>query len=203
MWQYRALAPSFPNLEPVYCSISGPNCCFLTCIQIFHEAGQVVSYSHLFKNFPQFIVIHTVKDFGIVNIAEVDVSLELSCLHGLLQSIGSQRVCYNWVTEHGCTCTRIHACMCTYTLSCALSYTKTSRVAQMVKRLTTMWETRVQSLGWEDLLEKEMATHSSFLAWKIPWTEEPGRLQSMGSQRDTTEWLHFHFSCTLETNTIL
>ena len=56
-------------------------------------------------------------------------------------------------------------------------------VAQMVKYLSTMWETRVRSLGWEDLLEKEMAVHSSTIAWKIPWTEEPGRLQSMGSQR--------------------
>ena len=56
-------------------------------------------------------------------------------------------------------------------------------VAQMVKRLPTMQETRVQSLGWEDHLEKEMETHSSILAWKIPWMEEPGRLQSMGSQR--------------------
>ena len=53
----------------------------------------------------------------------------------------------------------------------------------MVKRLSTMQETWVQSLGWEDLPEKEMATHSSILAWKIPWTEEPGRLQSMGLQR--------------------
>ena len=59
----------------------------------------------------------------------------------------------------------------------------TSLVAQMVKRLPTMLETQVQSLGWEDLLEKEMATHSSILAWKIPWTEEPGRLQSTGLQR--------------------
>ena len=58
-----------------------------------------------------------------------------------------------------------------------------SPVAQMVKHLPTMRKTRVQSLGWEDLLEKEMAAHSSILAWKIPWTEEPGRLQSMGSQR--------------------
>ena len=55
-----------------------------------------------------------------------------------------------------------------------------SLVAQMVKRLPTMPETRVQSLGEEDPLEKAMATHSSTLAWKIPWTEEPGRLQSMG-----------------------
>ena len=56
-------------------------------------------------------------------------------------------------------------------------------MAQMVKHLPAMWETQVQSLGQEDPLEKEMATHSSTLAWKIPWTEEPGRLQSMGSQR--------------------
>ena len=53
----------------------------------------------------------------------------------------------------------------------------------MVKHVPTMWETQVQFLGWEDLLEKEMATHSSILAWKIPWMEEPGRLQSMGLQR--------------------
>ena len=58
-----------------------------------------------------------------------------------------------------------------------------SLVAQTVKRLPIMWETWVQSLGREDLLEKEMATHSSILAWKIPWMEEHGRLQSMGSQR--------------------
>ena len=59
----------------------------------------------------------------------------------------------------------------------------TCLVAQMVKCLPTMWEIWVQSLGQEDLLEKEMATHSSILAWKIPWMEEPGRLQSMGAQR--------------------
>ena len=64
----------------------------------------------------------------------------------------------------------------------------TSLVAQTVKCLPTMWETRVQSLGWEDLLEKEMATQSSTLAWKIPWTEEPGRLQFMGSQRVRRDW---------------
>ena len=56
-------------------------------------------------------------------------------------------------------------------------------MAQMVKYLPTMRETRVQSLGWKDPLEKEKATHSSILAWKIRWTEQPGRLQSMGPQR--------------------
>ena len=59
--------------------MSSSNCCFLTSIQISQEAGQVVWYSHLFQNFPQFIVIHTVKGFGIVGKAEIDVFLELSC----------------------------------------------------------------------------------------------------------------------------
>ena len=56
-------------------------------------------------------------------------------------------------------------------------------MAQIVKNLPAMQETQVRSLGWEDALEKGMATHSSILAWKIPWTEEPGRLQFMESQR--------------------
>ena len=69
----------FSNLEPVSCSMSRSNCCFLTCIQTSQEAIQVVCYGHLFQKFPQFIVIHTVKGFGIVNKAEIDVFLELSC----------------------------------------------------------------------------------------------------------------------------
>ena len=72
---------SLPYLESVCCSLSSSNCCFfLTRIQVSQEAGQVVWYSHLFQNFPQFIVIHKVKGFGIVNKAEIDVFLELSCL---------------------------------------------------------------------------------------------------------------------------
>ena len=70
---------SFPYLEPVCCFMSGSNCCFLTCLQVSQEAGQVVWYSHLLKNFPQFLVIHTVKGFDIFNKAEIDVFLELSC----------------------------------------------------------------------------------------------------------------------------
>ena len=69
----------FSYLEPVCCSMSSSSCCFLTCIQISQEAGLVVWYSHLFQSFPQFIVIHTVKGFSIVNKAEIDVFLELSC----------------------------------------------------------------------------------------------------------------------------
>ena len=69
-----------------------------------------------------------------------------------------------------------------------------SLVVQRLKRLPAMWETWVRSLGQEDPLEKEMATHSSILAWRIPWTEELGGLQSTGrKESDTTERLHFHF----------
>ena len=78
-------------------------------------------------------------------------------------------------------------------LSSASMETSFSLVAQMVKSLPVMRETQVQSLGQEDPLEKEMATHSNILAWKIPWTEEPGQLQSMGHKESyTTERLHFH-----------
>ena len=70
---------SFSYLETVCCSLSSSNYCFLTCIQVSQEAGKVVWYSHLFQNFPQFIVIHIVKGFGIINKAEIDVFLEISC----------------------------------------------------------------------------------------------------------------------------
>ena len=77
--KYTALMSSFPNLEPVFCSMFDSNCCFLTSIQILEVADKLVWYSHLFQNFSQFIVIHTVKGFGIVNKAEIDVFLELPC----------------------------------------------------------------------------------------------------------------------------
>ena len=69
--------------------MSSSNCCFLSCIQISQEAGLVVWYSHLFQNFPQFIVIHTVKGFGIVNKAEIDVFLKLSCFSNDLADVGN------------------------------------------------------------------------------------------------------------------
>ena len=69
--------------------MSNSNYCFLICIQISQEAGQVVWYSHLFQNFPQFIVIHTVKGFGVINKAEVDLFLELSCFFYDLTDVGN------------------------------------------------------------------------------------------------------------------
>ena len=83
---------SFSYLEPVCCSMSSSNCCFLICIQVSQEAGQVVWYSHLFQNFPQFIVIHTIKGFGTVNKAEIYVFLELSCFFHDPVDVG------NWIS---------------------------------------------------------------------------------------------------------
>ena len=78
---------SFPNLEPDSCSMSGSNCCFLTCIQVSQEAGQVVWYSHLLKNIPQFIVIYTVNGFGLINNGEN--FLELSCFFDDPKDVGN------------------------------------------------------------------------------------------------------------------
>ena len=79
---------SFSYWEPVCCSMSSSNCCFLTSIQVSQEAGQVVWNSHIFQNFPQFIVIHIVEGFDIVNKGEIDVFLELSCFFDDLADVG-------------------------------------------------------------------------------------------------------------------
>ena len=89
MTTYTDLSYSFPNLEPVCCSMFGSNCCLLTCLQISQEAGKVVWYFYLFQNFPQFVVIPTVKGFGIVNKAEVDVFLELYCFFSDPTDVGN------------------------------------------------------------------------------------------------------------------
>ena len=73
------LVTLFPNFEPVSFSVSGSNCCFLTYIKVFQETGKVVWYAHLFKNFTQFVVIHTVKGFSVVSEAEVDIFLDVPC----------------------------------------------------------------------------------------------------------------------------
>ena len=74
-----------------------------------------------------------------------------------------------------------------------LSDLQASLVAQMVKGLPAIWETWARSLGWKDSLEKEMATHSSILAWEIPWTEDPGRLQSIAVAKRWTRLSDFTF----------
>src|SRR5574339_360167 len=79
----------FSYLEPVCCSMSSSNCCLLTCIQISQEADQVVWYSHLFQNFPQFLVIHIVKGFGIVNKEEIDVFLDLAFFFDVPVDVGN------------------------------------------------------------------------------------------------------------------
>ena len=84
-----SLTYSSSYLEPVCCSMSSSKCCFLMCIQISQEWGQVVWYSHLFKHFPQFVVIRTVKGFDIVNKAEIDVFLELSCFFDDPANVGN------------------------------------------------------------------------------------------------------------------
>ena len=96
-----------------------------------------------------------------------------------------ERFCIFWILfPYQLLCLQLFSSILSVVFSsCCLWFTLTSLVAQRVKCLPAMLEIWVRSLGWENPLEKEMAAHSSILAWKIPWTEKPGRLQSMGSQR--------------------
>ena len=104
---------------------------------------------------------------------------------GELQSMGSQRVRHDW-SDLACMQVYIYICVCVCV--CVYLYFGASLLAQSVKNLPAVQETWVRSLGWEDPLEKEMATHYSILAWKFSWTEEPGGLQSMRSQRVGHDW---------------
>ena len=144
---------SFPYLEPVCCSMSSSNCCFLTCIQISQEAGQVVWNFHLLKNFSQFVVIHTVKGFGIVNKAEVDVFPEKA------MAPHSSTLAWKipWVEEP-------------------------HRLQSMGLRSRAQLSNFIFTFHFH-ALKKEIATHSSVLAWRIPGTGEPLGLPSVGSHR--------------------
>ena len=89
MYSFWVLQSDVLQFEPVYCSISSSNCCFLICIQISQETGKVVWFSHLFNNFQQSVVIHTVIGFGIVNKAEVDALLVFSCFSDNPTDVGN------------------------------------------------------------------------------------------------------------------
>ena len=142
----------------------------------------MVWYSHLFQNFPQFIVIHTVKGFGIVNKGEIDVFLELSCFFNDPEDAGNLISGSSAFSKTSLNIWKF----------AVLSIYLMSLVTQMVKCLPAMQEIWVQSLGPEDPLEKDMATHSSILARRIPRAEEPGGYSPWGRKElDTTEW-HTH-----------
>ena len=117
---------SFPNLELGRCSMSSSNCSFLTCIQISQEAGKMVWCSHLLNNFPQFVEIHTVKEFSVFNEAEVDD------FSGIL-------LLYLWSSRFG------------NLISGSSAFSSgASLVAKRLKHLPARWEIRIQFLGWED-----------------------------------------------------
>ena len=137
---------SFSYLEPVCCSMSSSNCCFLTCTQISQEAGQVVWYSHLFQNFPQFVVIHTVKVEKAMAPHSSTLAWKIPGTEkpGRLQSMGLLGVGHDWATSFSFF-TFMH---------------------------------------WR----RKWLTHSSTLAWRIPGMGEPGGLPSMGLHRVRRNW---------------
>ena len=135
--------------------MSGSNCCFLTSILISQEAGKVVWYSHLFKNFSVCCDPH--KGFSVVNEARIDVFLEFSYCDSV--DVGN-------LISGSSAFSKSSLNIWKFSIHILL---KTRQKPKKKKKIT--------------LQMKAMATHSSTLAWKIPWTEEPGRLQFMGSRR--------------------
>ena len=164
----------------------------------------MVWYSHLFQNFPQFVVIHTFERLSVVNEAKVDVFFELACFFGDPSDVGNL---ISGTSAFSKSSLNIWKFLVYILLKPSLEKFEhyfasmwASLVAQMEKCLPAMREARVRSLGWEDPLAEGMATHSSIPAWRIPWTEEPGGLQSMGWQRpslDSSVISSVHFDFTL------
>ena len=150
--------------------MSSSNCCFLTCIQISQEAAKRCLLSWLFS-------LQYFSTKGLI----------YPLMHLEKNHLGTPTT-WMWM-KHNRKCLLNDVLICPRVFWVCLSKgLRTSLVAQTVKHLSTMWETWVRALGWEDPLEKEMAIHSSTTAWKIPWTKEPGRLQSMGLQRVGHDW---------------
>ena len=180
--------------------MSSSTCCFLTCIQISQEAGQVVWYSHLFQNFSQFIVIHTVKGFGIVNKAEIDVFLELSCFFDDPADVGnlissssafSKSSLNIWkLTVHGLLKSVLEDFEHYFTsvwneCNCVVAFWLRSSGGSDGKRLSTMWETWVRSLGREVPWRRQRQPTPVLLPRKSPGRRS---LVSMGSQRVGHDW---------------
>ena len=152
---------SFPDLEPVCCSMSSFNCCFLTCIQVSHEVGKVVWYSHLFKNFPQSVVIHTVKDFSVVNKAEVGTFLELSCSFDDPTDVGNL-ISYSSVFSKSCL--NIRKFMAHVLLKCGLE--------NFEHYFTSMWDECNCAVVWAQLHSLTILWHclSLGLKWKLTFS---------------------------------
>ena len=182
---------------------------FLTWIQISQEAGQVVWYSHLFQNFPQFIVIHTVKGFGIVNKAEIDVSLERSCfldpedVGNLISgssafsktSLNIRKFKVRILLKPGLENFEHYFTSLWDECNCAVvwAFFDIAFLRDWNENWSERWCCESAALNMpanleNSALEKEMATHSSVLAWRIPGMGEPGGLPSMGSHRVGHDW---------------
>ena len=153
-------------------------------------------------------MIHTANGFGIVNKAEIDGfwnSLAFLMIQQMLAiwslvplpflkpswTSWSLQFMYSWSLAGRILSITLLACERSTVLQ-YFEHSLASLVTQRLKCLPAMWDTQVPSLGWEDPLEKEMATHSSILTWRIPWRGEPGRLQPMGSQRVRHNWATEH-----------
>ena len=133
--------------------MSSSNCCFLTCIQVSHEAGKVVWYSHLFQSFPQFVVIHTVKGFGLVSKAEIDVFLELSCFFDDPADVGNLISGSSAISKSTLNIWKFQ-----FTYSWSLAWRILSMILQLFCSLNIPWHCLSLGLEWKLPFSSPMAT---------------------------------------------
>ena len=156
--------------------MSSSNCCFLTCIQVSQEAGQAVWYSHLFQNFPQFIVIHTVKGFGTVNKAEIDVFLELSCFFKDPVNVGN-------LISGSSAFYKTSLNIWKFTVHILLKPNPPTNAVDL---------TSIPGSGRP--LEAGIVTHSSILAWRVPMDRRAwwATVHRVTNSRTLLKWLSTH-----------
>ena len=145
---------SFPNLEPISCCIQGSNCCFFTCIQVSQETGKMVWYSHLFKSFTQFAMVHTVRSFSIVNETELDVFLMFFCFLYNPANVGNLISSSSVFSKPSLAIWKFLVCIMLKPRMQDFKLDLTFLIAQLLKNPPAMQETPVLFLDWEDPLEK-------------------------------------------------
>ena len=179
----------------MYIYMSSSNCCFLTCIQVSREAVQVVWYSHLFQNFPQFIVIHTVKGFGIVNKAETDVVLELSCFFNDPATLAIWSLVPLSFLKTAWTPGSSWFTYC-WSLACRiLSITLLAcEMSAIVQQLSTLWHCLSLGLEWILTFSSPVAT-AEFSKFAGILNAALSQHHLLGFEIAQLEFHHFHLLC--------
>ena len=174
---------SFPSLEPVS-SMSGSNCCLLTCTQVSQETSKMIWYSQLFKNFPQFVVIHTVKVFRGVNEAEIDVFLELSCFLYDPLNVGN-------LISGSSAFSKPSSYICKFSVHLLLKPSLKDFEQNLDSSLSILWHSPSSGLEWKLIFSSSVAT-AEFSKFSDVMSEAIEQYHLLGFEITQLEFHHLH-----------